>query len=530
MRYLKRIVGIFAAVCIALFSAVQTAFAAESADSSWEEKAWECIEALTGADNAEKFWAQSEAGEFSWAAYCCARLCGSDGAGDYAASLEKSAKELYSGGGFVTPTEYQRTALCISATGGSADFAVRCGAYECETLSKQGFNAYIWALIAINVTQTQAPENAVNTAESLVEYITAAQHSDGSFSLTGDTGDVDITAAAVYALCGAKLDGASRAAQAGADWLAECDSYSSMGVRNCESTAQAVIALCAAGRTDAALNAAAQLEEYRREGGYAHLPDGDVNQIATVQALEAFTALALSERGESLFGAMPAAKPAAEQTSEATAEIAAESTGGLSGTQIRIILSVILGTAATVCIALFVLRRKKALVPSAAALAVLAAGVWVLDIRSPEEYYAQADGGPVSVTVSASCSAVLDNMDMIEEDVNPAEVIPDDGVIIAECEVALPEGATAFDALVTAAREQKVRVDYSGTSYGAYVRSIGYVCEFGFGELSGWMYKVNGSFPGASASAAALDSGDVVEFVYTCSLGGDVGNYYMPES
>lgn len=479
-----------------------------------------------------------------WAAYCYARLYGADGAEEYAQSVERHVGELYSAGGFVRPTEYQRAAICITVTGGNPSLAARLGAFGCEILDRQGFNAYIWALIALNVTGIQPPEGAANTADTLTEYLIAHQHADGSFALMGDGGDVDITAAAVYALAGTDSPGAAEAAQRGADWLAGFDSYSTMGVRNCESTAQAVIALSAAGRRESAEKAAAQLEEYRREGGgYAHLPDGEVNQMATAQTLEAFTALALAERGGSLFGKYSgaAAEPDGAESTPESAEIptlTAESTaepgiqpgntaqGGLTGTHIRIIISAVLGAAAVACGILFAFRRKKALIPAAALLAALAGGVWLLDIRTPEEYYSESGGGPVRVTVLAECSTVLSHMDIIDPAVNPPEVVPEDGVIIARCEVSLPEGATAFDALAAAARKQRVRVDYTGSAYGTYVRGIGYVTEFGFGELSGWMYTVNGKFPDVSVSDRVLESGDAVEFRYTCDLGRDVGDDY----
>ena len=265
--------------------------------------------------------------------------------------------------------------------------------------------------------------------------------------------------------------------------------------------------------------------------------------MATAQTLEAFTALVLAERGGSLFGKYSgaAAEPdGAESTAESaeipvhTAESTAESgiqpgntaQGGLTGTHIRIIISAVLGAAAVACGILFAFRRKKALIPAAALLAALAGGVWLLDIRTPEEYYSESGGGPVRVTVLAECSTVLSHMDIIDPAVNPPEVVPEDGVIIARCEVSLPEGATAFDALAAAARKQRVRVDYTGSAYGTYVRGIGYVTEFGFGELSGWMYTVNGEFPDVSVSDRVLGSGDVVEFRYTCDLGRDVGDDY----
>ena len=540
---MRRITGILLAVCTALFMAVQTAFSAP-AESGWEDRAQECFGYFMRQRGAEDFWDGLDSGATDWAAYCYARLYGADGAEEYAQSVERHVGELYSAGGFVRPTEYQRAAICITVTGGDPSLAARLGAFGCEILDRQGFNAYIWALIALNVTGIQPPEGAANTADTLTEYLIAHQHADGSFALMGDGGDVDITAAAVYALAGTDSPGAAEAAQRGADWLAGFDSYSTMGVRNCESTAQAVIALSAAGRRESAEKAAAQLEEYRREGGgYAHLPDGEVNQMATAQTLEAFTALALAERGGSLFGEYSgaAAEPdGAESTPESaeiptlTAESTAESgiqpgntaQGGLTGTHIRIIRSAALGAAAVACGILFAFRRKKALIPAAALLAALAGGVWLLDIRTPEEYYSESGGGPVRVTVLAECSTVLSHMDIIDPAVNPPEVVPEDGVIIARCEVSLPEGATAFDALAAAARKQRVRVDYTGSAYGTYVRGIGYVTEFGFGELSGWMYTVNGEFPDVSVSDRVLGSGDVVEFRYTCDLGRDVGDDY----
>ncbi len=540
---MRRITGILLAVCTALFMAVQTAFSAP-AEFGWEDRAQECFGYFMRQRGAEDFWDGLDSGATDWAAYCYARLYGADGAEEYAQSVERHVGELYSAGGFVRPTEYQRAAICITVTGGNPSLAARLGAFGCEILDRQGFNAYIWALIALNVTGIQPPEGAANTADTLTEYLIAHQHADGSFALMGDGGDVDITAAAVYALAGTDSPGAAEAAQRGADWLAGFDSYSTMGVRNCESTAQAVIALSAAGRRESAEKAAAQLEEYRREGGgYAHLPDGEVNQMATAQTLEAFTALALAERGGSLFGKYSgaAAEPdGAESTPESaeiptlTAESTAESgiqpgntaQGGLTGTHIRIIISAVLGAAAVACGILFAFRRKKALIPAAALLAALAGGVWLLDIRTPEEYYSESGGGPVRVTVLAECSTVLSHMDIIDPAVNPPEVVPEDGVIIARCEVSLPEGATAFDALAAAARKQRVRVDYTGSAYGTYVRGIGYVSEFGFGELSGWMYSVNGKFPDVSVSDRVLESGDVVEFRYTCDLGRDVGDDY----
>ena len=42
------------------------------------------------------------------------------------------------------------------------------------------------------------------------------------------------------------------------------------------------------------------------------------------------------------------------------------------------------------------------------------------------------------------------------------------------------------------------------------------------GNLSGWMYKVNGVMPNYASSSYLLHENDVVEFIYSCDLGKDI--------
>lgn len=521
---------------MAIFLAVQTAFSASAEESGWFSAADECFGWLTAQRGTEDFWDGLEYKSADWSVYCRAKLYGAEGSEHYIDTAQRRLQELAETDGFVKPTDFQRLGIILAALGADGSRAAELGAYNNSQLGRQGFNAYIWALIAINVTGAEQPENALNTAESLTQYIISQQHEDGSFALFGDAGDVDITAAAVYALADSGIPVARESAQRGADWLAAIDGmYCSMGTPTCESTAQAVIAYCALGMTEKAQESAGQLRRYQREGGgYAHLLDGDVNGLATVQTLEAFTALELSGRGEALFSAaekLPAAPETADTFTEEVVQEPQESVAsGFTGGQIKLIISVIAGIAAAVCSVCFIIRRKKALIPAAVALAAVCGGVWLLDIRTPEEYYSGGNDGLLVVEISAECSSVLGKMDSIDRAVNPPELIPEDGVVISRCEVSLPEGATAFDALIEAARQQRVRVDYTGaSSMGTYVSGIGGIYEFGFGGLSGWMYRVNGDFPDVSSADITLNPGDIVEFVYTCDLGHDVGeNYTVP--
>ena len=66
---------------------------------------------------------------------------------------------------------------------------------------------------------------------------------------------------------------------------------------------------------------------------------------------------------------------------------------------------------------------------------------------------------------------------------------------------------------------------YSANYGSVYVQGINHLYEFSCGELSGWMYKVNGVFPNYGCSKYVLKNGDKIEWVYTCDLGRDVGGY-----
>jgi len=63
----------------------------------------------------------------------------------------------------------------------------------------------------------------------------------------------------------------------------------------------------------------------------------------------------------------------------------------------------------------------------------------------------------------------------------------------------------------------------SVTNADIYVESINGWGEFDAGPLSGWMYRVNGTFPSHSAAQQVLRAGDRVEWLFTRDLGEDIG-------
>ena len=91
------------------------------------------------------------------------------------------------------------------------------------------------------------------------------------------------------------------------------------------------------------------------------------------------------------------------------------------------------------------------------------------------------------------------------------------------------KGSTVYDVLNRVCRNKGIHVEASYTpTYGSYyVKGINYLYEFDGGKLSGWMYKVNGSFPNYGSSEYTLKDGDKIVWVYTCDLGKDVGDNSM---
>ncbi len=157
------------------------------------------------------------------------------------------------------------------------------------------------------------------------------------------------------------------------------------------------------------------------------------------------------------------------------------------------------------------------------------------EIQSVDEYYLTHidDITPESetVTISIRCDTILDHYGDLDPSLQSEEFVPADGVILPPTEYVLRPGDTVFDILDRAARHERIQLEYQGAdenSYGSvYIQGIHYLYEFSCGPLSGWMYRVDGEFPNYGCSKYELKDGQVVEWVYTCDLGKDVGAMWM---
>lgn len=133
-----------------------------------------------------------------------------------------------------------------------------------------------------------------------------------------------------------------------------------------------------------------------------------------------------------------------------------------------------------------------------------------------------------TVTISIRCDTILDNWDKLDDSLKSDKYVPADGVILPTFRAVLRKGDTVYDIFSRVTRYSKIVTDcvYTVNYSSVYVKGINHLYEFSCGELSGWMYRVNGVFPGYGCSKYALKDGDVIEWVYTCDLGRDVGGEF----
>lgn len=182
-----------------------------------------------------------------------------------------------------------------------------------------------------------------------------------------------------------------------------------------------------------------------------------------------------------------------------------------------IVIAALAGSAALLITGKTSLKNFIAVILIAAALCGVNAFV---DIQSRGSFYSDADltqpsANSVTVTLSIRCNSVAGLSDK--------EYIPADGIILDESEFTVSEGSSVYDVLVLAARQNEISVENSAaTESAAYIAGINYIYEFDFGDISGWVYKVNGETPSSGCGTYAVKNGDKIEWLYSLNLGEDV--------
>ncbi len=465
-------------------------------------------------------------------------------------------------------------ALCLSATGST-------NKYISETIDnsigKQGIMSWIFGLHLLN----NGYKSESYTVGEIVDKIVSLQCENGGWSVIGNHADADATAMAIQAIspyykrdCDVET-AINKGISALSNMQLDDGDFASYGVPNAESTAQVIIALSSLGidcTSDARFikngkNPFDGIGKYEIEsGGFGHKNNSEKSEVATVQAFMAMVSyLRFAEGKGSIYlldGANPDAVEGPQEGQNGSQEGQNGATGGSDGategtnegisessdindensgeiyenetngsanssngfwkqnkTKI-IIISCVIGFGGIICAVLFIFKKRNVkdylIILAVVLIAVLI--IIFVDIKTPDDYYNDAstalDDSTVigKVTFEIRCDTVI----------GEADYVPQNGVILSSGEYDIHNDDTVYSLLSRIAKIEKIQIDSSKTGSGVYVSGIGGIYEFDFGELSGWIYKVNGKVPSLSASEFKLSDGDVVVWYYTKNLGNDI--------
>lgn len=191
--------------------------------------------------------------------------------------------------------------------------------------------------------------------------------------------------------------------------------------------------------------------------------------------------------------------------------------GGKASYKPYVILGIVLSASAA-CAVLYLLKKRNK--KNYIAVAVIAAAgvlfILLTDFQSPDSHReSSVTDGDLTVTLSIRCDTIADR-----KKVN--DFIPDDGVILDTTTCHASQGDTVYDVLQAALSERDIPMDNRGANGSAYIAGINGLYEFDYGDLSGWMYRVNGDFPEVGCQSYYVQDGDTIEWLYTTEIGKDL--------
>lgn len=430
-----------------------------------------------------------------------------------------------------SPASGLKFALCLASFGS-------CDGYILSSIDeyteKGGIMSLIFGLHLLNNGYISDKYTADGTAEKLFSM----QCSDGGWSLDGKKGDVDVTSMALQALPPHKdLDGAEEKIEKALAFLsaAQLDNgtYKSYGTENPESIAQVITALSSLGidcRYDERFikNGNTLFDAmclFRLDdGSFCHTLGQKTSENATVQAFySSVSYLRMKEGREGLYILDNANTAIAvdkitenDDTDEPTVPTGGEKKA-INYKHLAYIIASVL--CVIVCLWFFLIKKRniKNYIAVVLVWGCIVCIVYFTDVHLPGNYYGTSDISTGEVIGHVSLCIRCDTV----SDKGKAH-IPSDGVMLEYTEFDLIKGDTVYDVLIRAAKSRSLRLDIRGSEESAYVSGINSLYEFDFGDLSGWMYRVNGVTPNVACGQYALTDGDNIEWLYTVQLGRDI--------
>lgn len=122
----------------------------------------------------------------------------------------------------------------------------------------------------------------------------------------------------------------------------------------------------------------------------------------------------------------------------------------------------------------------------------------------------------ITCTIQIRCDSLVANKNKIDSEL--WKYIPSNGMILTETKITVDKGTSAYDALNQVCKAKNIAMDseYTAMYKSYYVKGIGHLYEKQAGDMSGWIYKVNGKAPNKGSSSFILSDGDSITWAYTC--------------
>ena len=413
-----------------------------------------------------------------------------------------------------------------------------------DSIGEQGIMSLVFGLHLLN-NSCVCDTYSVNT---LTDELLSLQLPDGGWAVTGEYGDVDVTAMTVQALSVYyKNPDVESSVNEALDFLSarqlDNGGYSAYGVANPESAAQVATALSSLG-IDAyedkrfiknGNTVFDGMSGFRlADGSFCHKEGGVSDSMATAQVLSAsisyknmknskssFYVFNASAYEEKTIGPQPSRTVLTEPTEttafiEETSELISITTvpetdfQTTERTEIRaeksdyLRLIIIGGIAVSIfiCVLLFVTKKNKSAVIFIVAAAVVIALITGISGKNNTDTIG-------SVTINISCNVIKNEN---------KKHIPKNGIILGETRIEIQNGDTAYDVLANACKDNGILF----SSNMGYIEGINNIYEMDFGKSSGWIYFVNGESPSVGCASYELSDGDKIEWHYTCNMGKDL--------
>ena len=393
-------------------------------------------------------------------------------------------------------------------------------------LTDQGVMTYIYALhLSSNSIELSM------TKEQIVEKLLSLQNKRG-WSITQGDPDVDVTAMAITALSPYySEESVKKALDESIEYLSEVQlpsgSFFGFSEENCETIAQVVIALSSVGidcqEDERFIKGGrgpvdALLSFKVKEGCYSHSVKGETNKTATNQTLQALIAYGRMKDGKGplfVFDKQTLTEP--DYSDIKNTETDKPDTPVKKGFPVYKIVAVAVVVVLAAAVILIMLKKKmdrRNIFFVAGFALILALVIIFVNISLPSDRGKdiKKDNPIGTITMTIECKVLIG-----EE----SKYVPENGIILDKTSFEIEEGDTALKILREAASKYNLQLEVKN---GYYVLGINNLYEKEFGDLSGWMYYINGKSASVGANEYVPKDGDLIEWRFTRNIGKDLEN------